>query len=134
MKRHHFKPITFEISHIFLYWMVRPLGYIKRCLAHENSRSIYEWIVVKFACFLTPLSRPLWDRHPDLLLHLSKWYGPTNHSPYLSSTFKETITPLESSLYASSIKLPHKFIKNPRNPFGMKATPSFGIRPLFFKR
>ena len=24
--------------------------------------------------------------HLDLLLHLSKWYGPTNHSPYLSCT------------------------------------------------
>ena len=33
-----------------------------------------------------------------LLLHLSKWYCPTNHSLYSSCTYKESIAPLEPSL------------------------------------
>ena len=71
-----FKPITFEFSHLFLYWMVIPLDYIKRCLAHENSRLIYEWIAAKIACFLTLLSSL--SRIDTLIFFFtfSKWYGP----------------------------------------------------------
>jgi len=35
----------------------------------------------------------------SIILHLFKWYGPTNHSPYFSCTFKESIAQLESSLF-----------------------------------
>ena len=98
-----FKCITFEFFHLFLYWIVGPLDYIKRCLAHENSRLIYEWIDVKIACFLTFLSSL---SRIDILIFFftfSKWYDLTNHSSYLSCTFNETIAPLEPSLFVPSI-------------------------------
>ena len=85
--------------------MVKPLSYIKGCLANEFWRLMNEWIAVKIACFLTLLSCLFRIDTLIFFFTFSKWYGPTNYSPYLSCTFKETIAPLEPSLSATSIEL-----------------------------
>ena len=67
-----------------------------------------------------------------LFLHLSKWYGPTNHFPYSSCTFKESIAPLEPSLFHLFHQASANSSKFQEIKLAMKAMLSLHVTTIIF--
>jgi len=98
------------------------LSYKLRCLAHILIKSILECYAAKLLAFsLSCINLSRLDTF-GLLFHLSKWYGPTNYSPYSSCTFKKSIAPLESFLFNSFHQASANSIKLPRIQFDNEGT------------